>query len=207
MDYLNVKIHENVMFNEKPFQIIEILNTKEVLLEEPLTTKIITAKIKDLAPLKKSESSIKRPSKSQIETAEKRLNIIQPFVNIKRTRKQVEERAIVYNTSASSIYKWLGRYEPSGLLSSLIDEKRLCGKGKSRLTKEQESIIQTKIDKVYLKAIRSRKSIEETIIQIEMECSKRSVKCPSKTTIRDRINKISKREKTKKKRRGKSCKR
>lgn len=188
-----IGIGETVLFKNQKAVITRIidLNTISIELVErgiPYTVKIkevspvindIDVKIKDFSTLTKEEW----------EEANRRFEIIKPLLNKKGKNKDINDIIKKHNVSQATIYRWIKSYKEFGLISSLANKERTGGKGKSRLTKEQDLLIKEAIELVYLSS--SKGSIKKTIRKIRQSCLESDIKCPHENTIRNRIKSLS----------------
>lgn len=200
MNILRLESNEKVLYDNKHCIINKVINSQQVLLEIGLTSEPILANIEDIKPLIQTnpQEQIIVLNDAQRQIAEERLKIINPLLGISKRKKcDVQKVADRYNRHYTTIYDWLKRFEESELLSSLADQPRSGGKGKSRLTEQQEAIIQDKIDNNYNKSKKSRKDIEDTIMQIRIRSKQLGVEYSSDRTVRRRIESISRRAKEK----------
>ncbi|MFY9074073.1 Mu transposase C-terminal domain-containing protein [Malaciobacter mytili] len=126
--------------------------------------------------------------KDKIEDAKARLEAIKPLLNI-NSRREVERRAKEIGVSPNTLYNWLRRYEATEQLSSLAFMAPRGGKGKSRLIKEQEEIIDLAIKEHYL--TKQRLSVQRVYEIIYSNCENAKVKPPSIASVRRRVKKIS----------------
>lgn len=183
---------EKVLHRDKPVIIIRVISIREVSIEEIHTNIIRTVSISDLAPYTQEKVSQKRDfsmlSDIQWDKAQNRYNIILPLLTDRGNLELVKEVASNNNVSIPTIYRWLKKFDESGLVSSLSDKERTGGVGKSRLLTIQEDIIQDKINLVYL--TKSRKSIIKTIREIQIACHDLGIKPPHENTVRKRIKSI-----------------
>ena len=83
--------------------------------------------------------------------AVKRYEIIRPLLEQShRERSDVEAVAEKAGKSTATIYRWIRRFEETGLVSSLLRSNR-ADKGSSKLPYETEELIARCIDQYYLK--------------------------------------------------------
>ncbi|MEW8050077.1 MAG: Mu transposase C-terminal domain-containing protein [Candidatus Thiodiazotropha sp.] len=101
-----------------------------------------------------------------------------------RTRKQVEKVASASNTHPSTVYRWLSKYEKTGLISSLVRSGR-NDKGKPRLKPEVEDVIQEVIEGYYLK--KQKPSRAAAFRDVKRKCVYRGLPVPDSKTVRNRI--------------------
>lgn len=117
------------------------------------------------------------------ELAKWRYEVIKPFIDKYADTDKIKKAAKKNNVGVSTIYKWRARYQKTRHLSALIDREGRGGKGKSRLTKEQEEIIDQAIKTVYYK----KKSVAKTFREVEIQCDQAKVQLPNIKSLKKRI--------------------
>lgn len=116
--------------------------------------------------------------------AKERLAVIKPFLNKFADPKKLKKAANKNKVGVSTIYKWRSRYQKTGHLSSLIDREGRGGKGKSKLSPEQDEIIDAAIKTVYYK----KKSVSKTYLEVEILCDKAKIPVPNINSVKKRIS-------------------
>lgn len=126
----------------------------------------------------------------QKEEALRRYRIIEPLINpdIKRTKHLVRQVAQVAGVNQSTIYEWLKRYRERGLLG-LAPLNSLKGNRTSRLSAEQEEIMQKAIQEYYLS--QQKLNIKAVYELMLLECRKRNIPPPHYNTLRYKIKGMS----------------
>lgn len=124
-------------------------------------------------------------------TIEKRLTAIRPLLK-GASRYEIEEHAKEIGVHFTTLYKWLQGYKTTGTLTGLLPQKRGRKEGTLFIPQDVEQIIQETIQNDYL--IKDRPSIKSVINKIKIKCLERNLSFPSNSTIRNRINKITKYE-------------
>jgi len=104
-----------------------------------------------------------------------------------RKKADVKARGDEFGVSVATMYRWIDAYESSGLLTALGNSRR-SDKGRSRLSKEQEQLIDEVINDEYLTEQRIR--VSSVAEEVEYRCRKQGLNPPHKNTIRNRIKKI-----------------
>ncbi len=136
--------------------------------------------MKDISEVKNEEWHI----------GEDRARTIRPLAeNPTCSNEMIDEAAKALKLSTRYIYKLIKNYrESNGLTTSLIPQKPNGGKGKSRLSNEQEFLIQEVIEDLYLtpQKLKANKIIEE----IRKQCFNRNIVMPTGSTIRQRLSNI-----------------
>lgn len=187
----------SVKYLGKPFVITRICDVSSVIIENT------TGEIQK-APISKLEYSLEpNVNEKEVSTikdkdwevAQKRFSIIQPVLESNCQRDILKKIAKDQNIGESTIYRWIGIYNKTKLVSSLAPEERTGGKGMSRLSPEIESIIKKAITNHYLN--NSRKSVQKVCLEVVLECKNRSLMPPHYNTLRHRIAMISEYEATK----------
>ncbi len=117
-----------------------------------------------------------------------RSDIVRPLAeSAKCSREAIAAAANTLRVSSRQIYKLIHNYRRSnGLTTSLIPQKPSGGKGKSRVSDIQETLINEIIESLYLttQKLKASKIIEE----VRKQCFERNVAIPAESTIRRRLN-------------------
>ncbi len=124
----------------------------------------------------------------KVEEAKQRYEAIKPIIGLK-SRKAIEARAQELKISPTTLYNWLRSYESSGQLSSLASLKVKGGKGQSRLSKEQDDIIDIVLNEYYLTKLKPK--MQRAYELIVTKCKQADVKIPSHSSVVRRINTLS----------------
>lgn len=195
--YLN--LGQQILYKDIPCTIIRNIDVRRISIEETETGIVHTVNISEISPAQSDKEVVNRNmlelTDSDWEIAQNRFRIIRPVLENRGDLKIVESAAEEAKVDKATIYRWVGRYEQTGSIASILGKKKTGGRGKSRLSEELEQIIQKCIEEVYLTSF--RKSINYLIRAIAFECNKADIKMPHSTTIRRRINEISEEEKVK----------
>jgi putative transposase len=102
-----------------------------------------------------------------------------------RTLESVQKIADAVGKHPATIYRWIEMYERSERISVFLRKGR-ADRGKSRLSKRVDAIIETAIQKIYLKA--ERPNIAAVMEEVQLQCFKSGIKDkPHADTIRQRI--------------------
>jgi putative transposase len=103
---------------------------------------------------------------------------------------QVEAAARALDLSARHVYTLIQRYRISGgLLTSLMPGKTSGGRGKSRLSGDQDAIIREAIEAVYLN--RQRAPVSRVIEDVHRRCHRAGINPPSAGAVRRRVQALS----------------
>ncbi|MCP9493362.1 MAG: DDE-type integrase/transposase/recombinase [Pyrinomonadaceae bacterium MAG19_C2-C3] len=207
-----------VVCNSQTYRITHLLDLQSVLAANEQTGESKRLYIKDLDPVelpanpslvaKSSVGSTTTPDESfttgqtqkEVELgliadadwqeAQRRFAMIRPLlVAPRRTREMVEEQARVGRVHFATLYRWIDAYSRSERVSSLLPVKRNGGRGKSRLSKEQEAIMAATIEDFYLN--KQKRSIQKTCSEVARRCRHAGLNAPHPNTIRNRIALVS----------------
>ncbi len=127
--------------------------------------------------------------------ATERYKLIQPLlVNGRKNLEQVQAAANASGKSVSTIYRWIKRFEETGLVSSLLRSSRY-DKGQPRLDQELEEIIEKWIQKSYL--VPERPTVKKLHQDIKTECEGLGLQPPHVNTIHQRVRDIDEQERHK----------
>lgn len=191
---LEIKEGAKVYKLNKEYIITSIIDFNYVFAKNTTTYETERLKIKDLSStlLEKQEPNICEdlslvPPK-KLEEARKRYNAIKPLIDV-NSRKEVEKRAKDLKVSPTTLYNWLRDYNSTRQLSSLVQLKIKGGKGKSRLTKEQDDIIDIVLKDYYLTSLKP--TVARTYEEVAIKCKNANIQIPSEVTVRRRVNALS----------------
>lgn len=130
--------------------------------------------------------------------AQERYSIIKPILEFEReNRFDISKGEFIKQVAADkevgyvSVYRWLNKYNSSGLISSLIPNKSSGGRGESRIEKNIEQIINETIQTYYLSS--QRRTKKQTAIEVIRRCKNAEITPPHTNTIYNRINGLDKR--------------
>ncbi len=200
MKALSVKKSNTVYIGDKKYEVINPINLKQVLLRDVENGETGTFPIMHLraAPEKgmnKDNDSIpiEHIDDAHWEIAKKRYEIIKPLLGSNRTKKDVVKRAKKFGVSYGPVYSWIKRYEATGQISSLVPlYENKGGKGTDRMNEPVNTIIMDTIDELYKTP--QRLKVKDVHREIAIRCKNAGLKPPHENTVRNRINKMSKRE-------------
>ncbi|MCF5162940.1 DDE-type integrase/transposase/recombinase [Pseudomonas congelans] len=127
--------------------------------------------------------------------AVERHKLIQPLLaNGRKSMEEVQAAAASSGRSVSTIYRWIKRFEETGLVSSLLRTVRQ-DKGQLRLDQELEEIIEKWMQKTYLAL--ERPTVKKLHQDIKTECEELGLQPPHVNTIHQRVRDIDERERHK----------
>lgn len=188
----------------KNYELVEYLNeSTEVVVRSVETGKTSIVNIQSLSNIVDSNNDhinvdISAIGDDEWEKAQAKFEAIKPIINTEHDynhRKLITERSKEINVSIRSLYRWIKQYQSASSIAGLVEKKRGWKEGGSRLTKEQDDVIQRAIKAFYL--TKQRASLEQTYREVFRICSMEKVDKPSKKAIRLRIDQISEYEQLK----------
>jgi putative transposase len=128
------------------------------------------------------------------EKAAARYELIRPLLEGSgKDLAEVQAVAVAAGKSVATIYRWINRFEETGLVSSLLRPTR-SDKGEQRLDPEVEEIIAREIKDYYLKE--ERPSVIKLHRRIEVACHEVDLEAPHKNTVHARARELDRIEAT-----------
>ncbi len=192
---------ELVNYNGQEYVVLKIVSLTQVLARCVGTKETGLLEIRHLLPwvvtqtgeADKKDLDLLDIPEADWEEAHRRLDAIRPMlIRQERGSGLVERISRETGNSPATLYRWRDYYCNSGLLSSLLPTKRNGGKGKGRISKEVEAIIEHTLENFYLTD--QRQSIKETVERIRGLCNSAHLPMPHWNTVKNRINWKSARE-------------
>lgn len=118
--------------------------------------------------------------------AQRRFQAIKPLIeNPIRTREDAEAISRKHNIHAATLYKWLKLYQEAGHVSALVPAKRGRKNGTKLLAVEQEKVIETAIEDIYLS--KQRHKPQDVIEEVLRRCRLAKIEAPHPNTVRNRL--------------------
>ncbi len=192
----NIRPGQLVYWREQAAIVLELKGFKDAILRTIEGSKTEIANVSDLTITLVQKTT--QPSQHLVakdkdwDKAMVRFDAIQPLLeNPHRTLEDVQRVADHLNKSPATIYRWLSKFDNTGLVSSLLRPPR-SDVGQGRLSKEVEDIISIQIQNYYLKM--EKPSVLKLCRRIEQECHLLDLIPPNKNTIYSRVGDIKKRE-------------
>lgn len=195
MAVIKFDIGTNIIYNDEEYQIKGYPSLNEVLIKH--TKNPFYEKVVKVSTLIKEPKNAQEQSKELVdiddedfEKALEKYKIIEPLLSLeKRTAKDVKAIAKTQKKGVATIYRWLNTYETFNTVSSLSPAYENCGaKGKSRLNKSVEAIIESVIDEFYL--TKQQYPLSIIYMKVVEKCNNLDLEVPNINTIRNRINTI-----------------
>lgn len=191
---LEIKEGNKVYKLNVEYIITSIIDFNYVFAKNTTTFEIERLAIKDLSskPIEVQQLNVCEDlsliPKKKLDEARKRYEAIKPLIDL-NSRKAVEARAKELKVSPTTLYNWLRDYNFTGQLSSLVQTKIKGGKGKSRLSNEQDEIIDLVLKEYYLTSLKP--TVARTYEEVAIRCKNANIKIPSEVTVRRRVNTLS----------------
>ena len=185
-----------VYWRNQPAIVLELKGFSDAILRTVDDAKTEIAHTSDLttAPTSaESPQSLHLMAKDkEWDKAVERYELIRPLLMLSgRETEDVKRVADAAGKSLTTIYRWLSRFEETGLVSSLLRTSR-SDKGGQRLSEEIEQIIALQIQSYYLK--QERPSVLKLYRRIKQECQDVDLEPPHKNTVYSRAREIEQRE-------------
>jgi len=185
-----------IYWNDKAAVILELKSLHELIIRFLKDNTTSIAHVKDISLTPKNPNA---PVANHFKADDKKWNlaierfeIIKPLLNNhERTTEDVKQIAKKAGKNHVTVYRWLKRYQETGLVSSLLRPVR-SDKGNSRLEMEVEEIIEQQLEDYYLR--REKPSITQLYRRIVLECRDVDIEPPHKNTIYARANDIEERK-------------
>lgn len=183
---------------DQQYKLDRVLDFEYVLAQDLETGKLKQLLIKDLKPVSRNSNKDLRPQELSLipdedwKEAERRLEIIRPALEAKRrTSELVQKLADDAGVHISTIYRWIERYEQTGITTSLLPTCSSGGRGKSRLPEEVEAVLQATVEEFKKK----RKATVTAFHKIlKRRCVNAGLKPPHRNTFDNRIKALSQKE-------------
>lgn len=194
--FINVEPGQFVKFGQNRYQISRIISVDSVLAIDLTTQQSGRLRIDSLQfdnassesePDARPQRDLTEYSDEEWAIANRRLDAIKPFLDGGvHCRSDVEKRAQQTGVHVATLYKWLRTFQNVGHVSSLVPQKRGRKEGTLLLKEEQEKIVQSAIEDVFLN--KQRYSKQEVVDEVMRRCRLARVVPPHGNTVRNRIS-------------------
>jgi putative transposase len=185
-----------VRHGQNRYQITRIISVDSVLAVDLSTRQSERLRIDQLvfdvegcepASVAQPQHDLTEYSNEEWAIAQGRLAAIKPLLDGDiHTRTAVEQRAAEVGVHVATIYKWMRLFQNSGHQSSLVPLKRGRKEGTILLAGEQEKIVQSAIEDVFLN--KQRFSKQSVVDEVMRRCRLAKVVPPHANTVRNRIS-------------------
>ena len=185
-----------VYWRDEPAVVLELKGFSEAILRTLDGARTDVGSVADLAL---APGVGRTPTAPHLLTQEKawdmaveRYHLIRPLLDLPgRGARDVEHIADRAGKNRTTVYRWLKRFEDTGLVSSLLRAPR-ADKGRQRLDEEVEETIRRQIQTYYLQ--QERPSILDLYRRIKADCLAADLAPPNKNTVYARVREIGQRE-------------
>ncbi len=203
MGILCLKIGSIVYLGEAKYKILATVSLEQVLVRNLSNGEKRVMETKDLTAIPPNAQSKKSilleyvPEKYR-KVALWRFDVIKPLLEPGRTKKRVILRAAEFGLSYVTLYRWIGKYEETKSITSLVpnykergrfkdrkDDEVVERKDKRRLDQAVEAIIEKIINDEYLN--QQQKEPEDIYIEVKAKCKNAGIEPPSKSIVVNRL--------------------
>lgn len=182
-----------VTYQSKAYQIRQLAgNLKTVVLEDPISGRLLNAPIAHLLPPAAGAEAATTPlvplelvSDEQWAVAQQRLAIIQPLLACRGDGQLVQDAARRHDVGQATLYRWMRQFESTGQLSQLIPSRPTGGEGKTRLPPELEALVRASVEEVYLTP--QRYPLKRVYHDVIARCQRHELAIPHLNTVRNRV--------------------
>lgn len=191
MNQAPITRHSQVSYQGHIYYVKALLDTRRLLLERPEDNHIVVAVVADVAPVYNNDAptpNIELATDGQWATANERFSLLKPILENRSDGALVKRIARENKLNPSTLYRWLERYDATGLVASLMELPRTGGRGASRLSPELDAIIQQAIKTEYLTD--QRKPLAKVHQVVVSQCRRAGLLAPHPNTIRNRIGQL-----------------
>jgi putative transposase len=195
--FVPIRVGSKVMCGDRMFEITGSITSNRVLGIDLESKKTESLLIDDIRPLEKqsleeSESTITAKEnllghdQEQWSKARMRFAAIKPLVGVQyKERSDVSFLATTNGIHRSTLYRWLRTYANEGQVSALVATKPGRKTGSTVLREEQEKMITSAIEDLYLTPQRHKAS--DVVAEVQARCSRLGIRAPCPNTIRSRV--------------------
>lgn len=186
-----------VLFNSERFEVLRVLDASSVLARTFHSQEVQKLFVGQLEVVLDSDAEtsqekavnlVKIAEKDWL-IATKRFDLISSIFIVENNRGSVATIAQRAGVHKTTIYRWIKKYQRTGKVSSLINEENNGGRGKRRLNKEVETIIDLVINDRYLTT--QRLTVKKITLEVAAKCKSIKLPAPDYGTVKKRINDIS----------------
>lgn len=193
---VRIEVGATVRSDKQNYQIVQLLDLQNVVGIEVESGRSVSLRISELEPVEQERVDglyvnydISTISSDEWAIAQQRFSAIKPLLRDSvLPRNSVEERAKEVGVDATTLYRWLDRYQSWHEVLALVPRKRGWQSGNSRLSAQADDLIGAVIEEHYLTT--QRRSIQSTIKEIETQAKAIGLTPPSASAIRTRIKRI-----------------
>ena len=199
--FVDVNVGNIVSSQGRRYKITHLLGVNSVLGKDVESGKVERLRVEDLTSVTTAEfgnpntvvaavgPDLEDISDKDWGIAQQRMTLIRPLLEDPlRTREMAERIAAKADVHVSTLYKWMRLFLDNGHVSALIPLPRGRKEGSKFLEEEQEAIIDSVIEDLFLQP--QRATPQEVIDEVNQRCKKAGIAKPHGNTVRNRIKKI-----------------
>lgn len=196
-NFFKVEPGAQVFVGPRKYRVTHMLSIDSVLAEDMETGASARLRIETLSMIVSAEDAsgasgfpIHQYSKEEWSVAQKRFEALRPMIEHPiRSRTEVEKLATAAGVHVATYYKWLAAYHDAGHVAALVPRKRGAAKGQKHLAADQELVISSVVEDMYLK--KQRHSPKEVVDEVLQRCKRAKITAPAPSTIRRRLKELS----------------
>lgn len=196
-NFFKVEPGAQVFVGPRRYRVTHMLSIDSVLAEDMETGASARLRIETLSTIVSAEDAsdaggfpIHQYSKEEWSVAQKRFEALRPMIDHPiRSRAEVEKLAMAAGVHVATYYKWLAAYHDAGHVAALVPRKRGAAKGQKHLAADQELVISSVVEDMYLK--KQRHSPKEVVDEVLLRCKRANITAPAPSTIRRRLRELS----------------
>lgn len=196
-NFFKVEPGAQVFVGPRKYRVTHMLSIDSVLAEDMETGVSARLRIETLSTIVSAENAdeaagfpIHQYSKEEWSVAQKRFEALRPMIEHPiRSRTEVEKLAAAAGVHVATYYKWLAAYHDAGHVAALVPRKRGAAKGQKHLAADQELVISSVVEDMYLK--KQRHSPKEVVDEVLLRCKRAKIAAPASSTIRRRLKELS----------------
>jgi putative transposase len=194
-----VRVHrgERVLCGGRVYVILHLVNLDFVIAVDVASGSTDRLMIEHLRPVTddevhpRADVGLSSVSDADWMDANRRFEIVRPLLaRGARSRERVEERARESGMHWTTLYRWIRAFNAAPSITSLLPTGSDGGRGKGRLDSAVEEVITSVIDSCFLRS--QQPSVQDTIREVQLQCRARDLLHPSGSSVRRRINRVSK---------------
>lgn len=194
--FFRVEVGSKVTRGERRFEITQLLTVNRVLAIDLATKQSESLYIDEIRLLSEdapgTESSapalrdLSQYSTEEWAEAQRRFAAIKPLLEKPfRDRAEAEQLATAAQVHVATLYRWLKIYTQEGHVAALVPGKSGRRTGQRFLKDEQEKVISSAIEDMYLSKQRHKQA--DVVEEVQRRCRRAGIDAPTRNTIRSRI--------------------
>lgn len=187
-----------VAWRGREYRISDMWSATEALLLDPSTRRTYIAKVSELQPPNNDPAAVPVPTLAGVSEAEwtalmERGKAVHELVNLSEGRRsRAKQIAAQFGVSVSAVYRWAQRYQRTGVVMSLQNDRPGPKPGTRKLDRAVEDLIATLIKSTWLK---SEAPTQAVFVQLVRRAARsRGLRPPSIKAVRARLSSLPERD-------------